>query len=261
MKMSLKDIISFLLILIFPLTALAELETITVSVTIEQIAAGVVSAPPGQSGYPGDILVYTFTVQNTGNGPDSFSLKTNSSEKWSINLVGGNATGILAAGEVKAVNVEVSIPFDETADTVDTLILTATSQNDRKVVGQDSVNTTVNQVAGVDVSIASDTQWARPGDTITYKFTIENTGNGQDSFTLAATSSSGWPVTIIGGNYIGPLETGKKGTATVDVHLSIPPSAADGEIDILTLIVTSDLNPLANSSAQATTTIRIRGRR
>ena len=261
MKEILKVIISFLLIIVLPLAARGETGELSVTVTIEQVIAGVVSAPAAESGDPGDILTYAFTVRNTGNGPDTFNLKAKSQKRWPVNLPEGNTTALLATGENQAVNVEVSIPSDETTDTVDILTLVATSQTDRKVTGEDSVNTTLNQVAGIAVSIIRDTQWVIPGDTIIYRFTLRNTGNGPDSFTLEAASSSTWPVTIIGSSYIGPLEPGKKGAAQVDVQLSIPFTATDGEIDILTFTATSDFNPTISSSAQATTTVRIRGRR
>jgi len=96
----------------FPLTALAQEGTITVTVTIEQIVAGVVSAPAGQSGDPGDTLVYTFTVQNTGNAPDTFDLSASSSNGWTTNLPGGNTVGPLApGGEPVPADVELTIPL------------------------------------------------------------------------------------------------------------------------------------------------------
>lgn len=253
--------LGFLLILIFPLTASAEVDTITVTVTIEQIVAGVVSAPPDQSGDPGDILVYTFTVQNTGNGPDTFGLKAKSSERWPVNLPGGDTTGILAAGEAQAVDVELSIPSDEIVGTQDTLTLTATSQTDKKISGSDSVLTTVNQVAGVLVTAPKD-KTGSPGQTITYNFTVQNTGNGEDNFDLEAASSQGWLVSLPDGDTTGTLQPAKTGKAStkVTVELTIPSDAPAGTSDELTLMATSQFDTRVSAKDSVTTTVTTRKR-
>lgn len=254
-----KIIIGFLFILILPLYSLAQTSEIAITVTIEHLVAALVQAPADKTANPGETVTYNFTVQNVSNVSDTYDISVESSEMWKPVITSGNTVGPLAPNESAQVVVQQTVPAGEPAGTIDTLTLMATSQTDRKVSGEDSVLTTVNQIAGVAVSIIRDTQWARPGDTITYRFTVENTGNGLDSFKLTAASSSGWPVTIVGGNHIGPFEPGRR--VFVDVQLSIPLTAAEAQIDILTFTAISDFNPLISSSAQATTTVRIRGRR
>jgi len=259
MKNTLKIITGCLLILMFVSAGSVWAGNVSVTVTLEHITSGTVTAPAGQSGDPEEVLSYDFVVENTGNGSDTFDLRVRSSHRWLATLLSGNTTGILASGEAKPVNVELTIPSNTGADTVDTLTLTAVSKADKKVKESNSVTTTVNQAAGVAASIGRDAKRGRPGETVTYSFRVNNTGNGTDGFTLTAESASPWPVTITGGDHIESLGSGR--VRTVYVQVSIPPTAVNGDTDIVTFTAVSDFNPLISSSAQATTTVRARRRR
>ena len=148
MKQRLKNVLGFLLILVFSLTILRQVvqaDIITVVVTIERIVAGMVFAPSDQNGVPGQTLVYIFHIQNTGNSSDTFDLSTLSSNGWTTNLPAGNTVGPLAPGRDSVpVDVELSIPAEAEPGTQDILTLTATSQYDSNVSESASVTTSVS---------------------------------------------------------------------------------------------------------------------
>jgi uncharacterized membrane protein len=83
---------------------------------------------------PGEDVVYTHTLRNTGNISDTVSLTTYSSRGWSSATVegeGGVATlpvsVTLMPAQVALITVTVSVPVDAVTGTVDTTIITATS--------------------------------------------------------------------------------------------------------------------------------------
>jgi len=98
-----------------------------------------VFAPPGQSGDPGDVFAYNFTLQNLQTFEDTFDLVATSSESWGVSLPGGDNVTI-AAGATETVGVTLN---PGGACGVDTLTLTATSQTASNVTNSDSVNTDI----------------------------------------------------------------------------------------------------------------------
>jgi len=96
---------------------------------------GVELAPGGeQTALPGDNVHYSHVLTNTGDAPDTFILNTLSSQGWDVSLSAnyqGETTILpvqMAAGMTATVMVTVSVPSDAVAGTVDTTLITATSQ-------------------------------------------------------------------------------------------------------------------------------------
>ncbi len=82
-----------------------------------------------------------------------------------------------------------------------------------------------------------ESQFADPGDVVTYLVAVENTGNGIDFYRISASSSNGWIVEYTDEfTYIQPLETG-----LIALNLSIPPSALSGS-DQIEFTVTSGID-------------------
>lgn len=105
-----------------------------------------------------------------------------------------------------------------------TVRLTVTNQ-----YGSDVHQITVNVATVRSVSL-SDGQMATalPGSTVTFTHRVTNTGNGLDSFNLAAAVDlPGWPASVSPGS-IGPLAPG--GSAPVKVAVQIPAGAL-GNVD------------------------------
>ncbi|MCH7505232.1 hypothetical protein IID04_06345 [PVC group bacterium] len=235
--------------------------SVAITVTIEQIAGVEVSAPTDQSGDPNETLNYLFNVENTGSGPDNFDLTTESTERFRVNLPQGKKTGILNPGDIAAVSVETTIPEGEAAGVQDILTLKAKSQINRKVFDTDFVTTTVNTAAGIHIDPPRDKS-DQPGKTVSYNFTLANSGNVIDQYQLIATSSSGWSVALPEGNLSDSLAFGKGGGTKqqIAVEITIDTNAADGTIDTLTLRGTSLFDPSVFQEVFVNTTAVIRGR-
>ena len=83
---------------------------------------------------PGEDVVYTHTLHNTGNISDTVSLTTHSSRGWSSVWAEGESGAAmlpvsvtLMPAQVALITVTVSVPVDAMTGTVDTTIITATS--------------------------------------------------------------------------------------------------------------------------------------
>jgi hypothetical protein len=97
---------------------------------LNQVAGLSVTAGPRLTGLPGETIIHTFTIRNMGNGVDSFDLQVTSSQGWPVNIVSGATVGPLGFNVAVTVQVTTSIPGGTAMGTLDTLILTATSQFD-----------------------------------------------------------------------------------------------------------------------------------
>ena len=126
----------------------------------------------------------------------------------------------------------------------------------------------VGQVAGLDldppgVSIAD------PGATVTFVHTLQNLGNGTDSFTVAGQSLAGWPVRVYrdaNGNGVpdpgdplvsGPIALAAGSSASLLLVTVVPPLATlRGTSDTLRLVGASLLDPAAVDSVMDQVQIR-----
>ena len=128
--------------------------------------------------------------------------------------------------------------------------------------------TVVAQMCGVDVSPATGTESALAGGSAHYSVSITNTGNGDDTFDLTATSSNGYTTNIYfdanGDGVLDPEELAAgpitstaqlpaDGTYSLIVTSDIPSDAADGTIDTLTLTATSSDGTTTDTGTYTTT--------
>lgn len=93
----------------------------------------------GLSGQPGEVVVYTLELTNTGDGTDTFSLGY-AGNQWSVQLPMLQTT--LAAGQSVQFMVEVAIPSGAAGGQVDTVTVTATSLAEPGVADSADLTTT-----------------------------------------------------------------------------------------------------------------------
>ena len=100
---------------------------------------------------------------------------------------------------------------------------------------------------------------ANPGQTIKYDHTLTNTGATTDTFVLEVSSTQGWPLELLGGEYPNgtarlPLRVGPQMQASLQVSLTVPLYAA-GVTEITLVTATSQSSPTVRGVATDTTIV------
>lgn len=139
--------------------------------------------PDAQDGKPEEKLVYSFKIQNTGNGVDSYFLIVSSENGWKINA--SNRIDGLGANEIEIVDVTIRIPAREPIGTKDTLTLKAISvASQSSIFDNKSAITTVIQGYSVDLEPEKISGTVKPDSSVTYEINVTNTGNGEDTISF-----------------------------------------------------------------------------
>ena len=161
-----------------------------VQTVVKQVAGVDVQAIQDYTAIPGQTVDVPFTVKNTGNGTDTFTLTPQiTGQTWNVTLYkDDNGNGVVDPGENQVTSITLGInetaniiarvevpPSANPGDTA-TVSLTATSQYDNTVSDTDSSNITLVNDALINASKSADKHNAQPGDTITFTIRIQNVG-------------------------------------------------------------------------------------
>ncbi|MBK9049926.1 MAG: right-handed parallel beta-helix repeat-containing protein [Chloroflexi bacterium] len=193
--------------------------------------------------------VYTHTLTNTGDGPDTFAITANSSQGWVVQTPSANIT--LDTAQSATVMVTLTVPV--VGPVTDTMQVTATSVISPAfyaVVTNTTIVTGPIPVAGVDIE-PDRSGSGLPGTQQVYQHTVTNTGNITDTFMLTFVSSEGWGVVVTPVSVT--LGTGQ--SETVQVTVDIPGGATPGTIDLTTVTATSVFDAAATDTITDTTTV------
>lgn len=152
-------------------------------------------APASQSGDPGDVVRYLITVNNSGNGADSYTLSNVSSDQgwtWTF-YIDTNDDGVFDAGDVEAANTGsiasggsqgmwavATIPAGTADATVDASVFRATSDDNSATSDETGTTTVTAPVLSLDKEVSPSGDQP-PGATLTYTVTITNSGTGAAS--------------------------------------------------------------------------------
>ena len=183
-------------------------------------------------GNNGATVAYDFSVKNTGNVSDSFSLSL-ANDNWPTVLSTGSV-GPLDPNASTSIQVSVTVPMTAVGTTFDRATVTAQSVTS-STVSDTSVFTTTN-LGRYDMHMepASASLTDNQGETVTYTLVIYNDGNLTDTYDLAHTLAT-WS-TSLSTAAVGPLAPWSNGS--FQVHVTIPGGALDGASDVVT--VTAD---------------------
>ena len=134
----------------------------------------------------GGTLSWPFTVKNDGNVLDSFALTwdtTGLPSTWSTDAADGS-TDYLNMNAHYSGTVTLTIPAGESAAASGSFTLTATSTADSSWSTSADFSASVAQSFGMTVAVAADAISAEPGNAADFSFTVSNTGNGFDTYTI-----------------------------------------------------------------------------
>jgi subtilisin family serine protease len=202
------------------------------------------------SGEPGETVTHAVTITNTGNIEDTFTIELEDGYTWVTQLSDPSFT--LAPGASEVVQVQVTIPAGAQGGDQDEVSVTATSQGDPAESASSTLTTFVQALYGVELSPTSTTLSGKPGETLTHEITLTNTGNLEDTFTIDlggqtwVTVPSSTSVTLAAG-----------ASTTVQVQVTIPAGAMNGEYDTVTVTATSQGDPAITASMTMTTATKL----
>ena len=134
----------------------------------------------------GGTLSWDFTVKNDGNVLDSFALTWDTAglpSTWSTDAADGS-TDYLNMNAHYSGTVTLTIPAGESAAASGSFTLTATSTADSSWSTSADFSASVAQSFGMTVAVAADAITAEPGNAADFSFTVSNTGNGFDTYTI-----------------------------------------------------------------------------
>jgi len=216
-----------------------------------------VVAPPGQSGAPGEALVYEFEVHNVGVNDAVYRLRLSSSQKkWTCYLPAhpDGRVGPLAPDQVEIVPLVVEIPVKAAVGATCDTTLRAIRLGRPRTSDEDSVTTTVAAPSGLRLSLSGEQTARAADDTIAYRAAVANSGGEPRQILLTARSTRGWPVEVAGRDSASVAVPAGK---TIAVALAVKiPQGQSGERDYL--IVTAQTDGGAPVRLQAAAAIMAR---
>jgi len=221
----------------------------TAIITVTQTASATLRVTPSQKSLkPGEEGVFYLTLQNTGNGYDSFSLVlSGDNSRWGTmdqTLVS------LAGGSSATLSMTVSPPVDAVAGAQAKITVRAASAYDVATTASATVTVTASQVYGVAVAPDVSKVSVEGGKTATFTVKVTNTGNGDDRTSVrlagaAAKWASASPAQSVLGRGL---------VKTVTIKLSVPKDATAQDYILVVSAVSQDNS--TQSSANVVVTVK-----
>ncbi len=203
--------------------------------------------PQQQSVKAGNEATYDVAVWNRGNQNEVVTLSSDYSGDWNVEIDSDVLN--VAPNYLNYSDVRVTPPTDAQPGSFLNITITAEGST---VTDSLWLNTTVAELVYDANVVAPSGEEVKPGDTVTYSFTVTNTGDIRDSYSLSMTSV--WTASLDKQSVtLGP---GKSGNAVVSVD--VPLDAENGSTCKLILTAQSQ-NSSKSDSASVTTTAVMHG--
>jgi len=161
----------------------------------------------------------------------SYSFKEDGATVTETNLEGGDSKSLnlLITVGSQAVYEEDGYSFNAMAQDL----------SDSSVLARQEITVILRLESGFSLSSLKSKETLKPGDSYTFQLNIDNKANGDDKFTLSASSvPSGWRVVFTNGKTF-DIEAGRSETATIQV--TVGDEARDGDRESVVISVASQL--------------------
>ncbi|HIG63868.1 MAG TPA: PKD domain-containing protein [Marine Group III euryarchaeote] len=198
----------------------------TASFFVDYVGGADLDDPADTSGAPGDRTI-TFTITNSGNADDTYTIGASNFASWDLSFP---ATVDVAYDSSATFDLTLNVPF-LAYGVPNQIDVDIASQNDGTATDAHSMIYSVGLVQDVAVTAVSSTQEGAPGSSTIHTFTVQNTGNYDNTFVISTSSSWSSDASSSGMS----LDMGEARLVTV-TH-DVPAGAAHGDSDTVTLNV------------------------
>ncbi|MBK8988126.1 MAG: right-handed parallel beta-helix repeat-containing protein [Chloroflexi bacterium] len=216
--------------------------------TVSQTAGVDIEASLTGSGLPGETVIYTHTLQNTGNGLDEFALTyTAVPTNWLVSLT-PDQTGFLTPGGIMTFSVSVQIPAGTISGTQHQVVVTAAATNPD--ASDTLTNTTTVGLQANALTLTPDNErTVLDGVTVPYTHTLVNDSNTTEIVDLSVGSSRpDWSVSVLPGS----VTLAPYGQTMVDVLVTVPVGAG-GLVQTAVVTATGRATGLQDTAVNTTT--------
>ncbi|MFQ6013087.1 MAG: carboxypeptidase regulatory-like domain-containing protein [Thermoplasmata archaeon] len=155
---------------------------------------------------PGETVVYTITVTNTGNRVDTFAF-SGRPEHWTFSFRPSRVTLPFDTGNAAQVTVQITAPEDAKV-AEGALTVVAQSTTDPSVVALGSLTVDILQFRGLSLGLGGGPP-ILDAEALRYQIDVRNDGNGDEAFDLVLANretlaAQGWNATLVYQNQTSP---------------------------------------------------------
>ena len=212
----------------------------TASFFVDYVGGADLDEPADTSGAPGDRTI-TFTITNSGNADDTYTIGASNFASWDLSFP---ATVDVAYDSSATFDLTLSVPF-LAYGVLNQIDVDIASQNDGTATDAHSMMYSVGVVQGVAVTAVSSTQEGAPGSSTTHTFTVQNTGNYDNTFAISTSSSWSSAASSSG------MSLGMGEMRLVTVTHDVPAGVTHGASDTVTLSATSGASASDSADSSA----------
>ncbi|MEM2900341.1 MAG: Omp28-related outer membrane protein [Thermoplasmata archaeon] len=192
----------------------------------------------------GSSIQYSLTISNFGKLNDNYTLsKSGDASAW-FSLPG---LVTLSAGQSTTLTINVNVPVGA-SEGLKTAVISATSEKNPDVVSKTTLNITVTPIPiyNAQLTPASDTRRTISPGWANFTYTLKNTGNMPDNYTITYTSLLNWEATL------NPHQVSLNPSASMQISLNIrvPSEVSRGDY-LFKINVKSEKNASMNLESSA----------